>query len=137
MPAISRLVQPENFVDYSLPVSHYPVTVVSASGTADVFGDWVELIADVGVSKQLRDVIVTPTHAWQASNQIEIGVGEDGSETAIYRFTFRLYLRSDAGWFQALRIPVGKMLAANARLSARARIDMDGDASFYISVIVV
>ncbi len=128
----------ENLLDYSLPLSHYPVTLIVSSGAANVFGAWTQLIADVGVGKQLRGVIVTANHGYQVSNQIEIGVGAAPNEAPIYRFTWRDHLKAtDTGWIPPFYIPVDVLLADNARLSARVRIEQAAVYGAFISSVVV
>lgn len=126
-----------DLLNYPLPTSAYPITNVYSSAIANTFGSWTELVADVGSGKQLRGIIMTMVSAWQNSHEIEIGVGAAPGEMAIYRFTRRDFLRTDAGWLQSFYVPIEILLADNVRLSCRIRMDFSNVSQIYISPIIV
>ena len=125
-----------DLVSYPVPASGYPTTTITTSASADTFGSWTQLVADVGTGKQLRGVMVSVAHGFQVAGEIEVGVGGAGAEAVIYRFAARNYMRTDVGWFVPLWVPVEVLMANNARLSARARSAQAAANDFYVSPVV-
>ena len=101
--------------------STYPGKTVTSSATADTFGSWAELVADVGVGKRLLGIVIGLATAATAHVEVEIGEGESGSESAITRGNVSALVMSPAGVGGPIFIPLWRTLTDNARLSARIR----------------
>ena len=99
----------------------YPAVTVPASAVANSFGAWTTLVADVGTGKRLLYVIITPDVGVTLNWEIELGVGAAPNESRITRYAAAWQADSGAGKSSVQIVPVFRVLADNARLSARAR----------------
>jgi hypothetical protein len=110
------------------------ITAITSSATADAFGAWTQLMANVGTQKILKGVVVTfAGSAYKAL--IEIGIGASGSETAIARIPFNRPAGATAAG--VLYVPIDKELPDNARLSARVKDSNAAADTYYVAPIIV
>ena len=118
---------------FDLPIfdSTYALASPASSGTADTFGSWVQISADVGVGRRLLYVVIGVLNSLGGSNhgEMEFGEGGAGSEAAVTRAQF-LGVQTD---HQQIVVPLWRALTDNARLSVRAR---DSVASAYTFRVV-
>lgn len=97
-----------------LQTSTYPSRKqLTSSASADTFGAWVELVADVGTSKKLIYMVIVDAGASGNSSEIEIGEGAPAAESAISLLSLIAGIQ--------LSIPLSRTLTDNARLSARIK----------------
>lgn len=106
-------------------------TVASGAG-GDVFGAWVQLVADVGVNKKLVGLAVNYLSTAQQNAELEVGEGEAGSEAAVARHMLAAENRT-----VAYVVYVNKRLTNNARLSVRLRDEGALVYSWKVSPIIV
>lgn len=116
--------------------SAYPAAALTSSGTADTFGAWVELIADVGASKRLIGIIVAFTDTNASSWEIEIGEGAGAAEAAITRVSGTYVFSSAVGFQPGVFYPLWRSLTDNARLSARVKDTEAAGRGFRVTAVV-
>lgn len=108
----------------------YEVGSISSSGSADAFGSWVELVADVGVGKRLCYLSINPSGS-VVNVQVQVGEGVFGSESPIEYINFGVRKEGQnqvIGTFLAL--------SDNVRLSARAKDSTAGAISYTLGVMI-
>jgi len=95
----------------------------ASSASADTFGSWLELVADVGVGRVLANVHVFVGGGLSAGSNLimEFGEGAAGAEVAIDSLAFE-----GVGVNHSFGTPLYRALTDNARLSVRVK---DGVAS--------
>ena len=99
---------------------------VASAASADAFGSWAEIAADIGVGKRLMGFNLIHAGAINIDNiTMEIGTGGLGAESAVARGRYNQRASAEIG----MSFLVGVSLADNARLSCRAK-DASGDARF-------
>ncbi|KKN35893.1 hypothetical protein LCGC14_0778970 [marine sediment metagenome] len=114
-------IQLEEIVDLPAFDSSYPALAIASAASADGFGSWGEISADVGTGKRLLwGVLVRNDATAIAHCEIEFGEGESGSESAIASFSFPGAAIPTQG-LEFTRIDLFRALTDNARLSARVR----------------
>lgn len=98
----------------------YNSGLAASSATADAFGAWVQLVADVGVGRVLMGLVIKPAPgaAENLRAEVEIGEGGAGSEARIDSVAFPY---SVAGQVAPFYVPFLRSLTNNARLTARVR----------------
>lgn len=101
---------------------------IQSSGTADAFGSWVELVADVGVGKRL--IALTIRMGASTTVEIEVGEGVSGSEVAIARHAGAF--NEAAGFI----LPFWKSLTDNARLALRTRDAESSVKAYYVAPVI-
>ena len=125
----------EEIFDLPLMDSIYPGVAVYSSATANAFGSWVQLSADVGVGKRLIGAVFGISYtALQALFEVEFGEGASAAEVAVARVEGVSDYVTAAGWKSTISFPIWKSLSDNARLSVRVR---DNVASAYIYLVSV
>jgi hypothetical protein len=107
---------------------------ITSSATADAFGAWTQLIANVGIQKVLKAVVITFLGGTYRA-LIEIGIGASGSETAIARIPFNRPAGGTATG--VLWAHIDKELPDNARLSARVKDSNAAADTYYVAPIIV
>ena len=107
----------EEICDLPLLESRYRLGTIASAASADGFGSWTQLIADVGTGKRLIYLGMRPdsltVDAWF---EVEIGEGASGSEAAVARMNGICY-----GSSAMLTKRLNKSLSNNARITARVR----------------
>ncbi len=111
-------------IPYTTPLfEEIPLKEIVSSATADTFGSWVQLSADIGINKALYSFL-----AYHALNQagvegtiFEIGEGASSSEVAVLRVKYSLHGSGEILPIHNVYLP----LTDNARISARVK---DGEA---------
>lgn len=89
---------------------------ITSGAGADLFGNWVELVADVGTRKRLFFGSVASLSATRVDAEYEFGEGTIGNETAVARAS---HVRKSNN--AALLVSLYVVLTDNARLSVRVR----------------
>ena len=112
---------------FDLPIYDDIGSVFAASAaSADSFGSWVEIAADIGAGKRLMGFNVIHLGAVNIDDiTVEIGTGGLGAESAVARGRHNQRASAEIG----MTFLVGVSLADNARLSCRAK-DSSGAARF-------
>lgn len=123
--------------DLPLAPSYYPVTIPTASATANTFGSWVQISADVGADRRLIGAHMVLAASQPASVEVEFGEGASAAEAAVARATFRHQLSSDVGMIPGVYIPLWVALTDNARLSVRVRCSFAAAFDLYVAAQVV
>lgn len=124
---------------FDLPImdSVYPCVTSIASGTANVFGSWVQISADVGVGKRLIGAEITPGYGVGVSAfEIEFGEGAAGAEVAIARISGKGYCASSAAYRPMYCYPLWKSLSTNVRLSVRVRNDTANAYGYDVAALI-
>ena len=109
---------------FDLPIidAQYPGTTVSASASANTFGSWAELVANVGAGKRLIGVVILADVAASTTYwEMEFGEGAAGAEAAVARVEGAMQELSGVGRTPAVVFWLWKSLTSNARLSARVK----------------
>ena len=109
---------------FDLPIfdSVYGIVLPASSATADQFGSWVQISADVGTGKRLLYIaVISESPTTSVGWELEIGEGGSGSEAAVARIEGVAYHASTVGWVPGYLYPVFKSLTDNARLTVRVR----------------
>ncbi len=122
---------------FALPLtpSYYPAISSTQSATANTFGSWTEISADVGTNRRLVGVLVSMEGNQARSIEVEIGEGAAASEAAVARFSLPFRLTSDVSYPPIVFVPLWRPLTNNARLSVRSRSSFA--AAFAVSVVAV
>ena len=108
----------------------YNYAVPATSVSADTFGAWAEIVANVGVGKRLIAVVVRNDAAVSpAIIQFEIGEGAAAAEAAITRFTAVLGAAASASHV----VYLWRSLTDNARLSVRAKCSDGASRTFVVT----
>lgn len=94
--------------------------LLSAAGI-DLFGAWVQLVADIGTGKRLFLAVIGSTGTTRIETEYEFGEGSIGNEVAVARVA-QVREMNVSGHI----IPVFVALTDNARLSVRVRDDNAG-----------
>lgn len=102
---------------------------VTSSGTANAYGSWVQILADVGAGKRLIFVGLRTDVATSKGVELEIGQGAGGSEVAITRVP-----TVAASWLAQAPVYLWLALADNIRLSCRIRDDSASADAFELAV---
>lgn len=123
----------EEIVDLPSLDDTYALARPASSGSADTFGAWVEIVADVGTGKRLLDVRIVSTAGLTNGDkaQIQLGEGPGASEAAITMFDlpgFGINISFSVSLFRAL--------TDNARLSVRAKDSVAGAVTYPIAVSI-
>lgn len=124
----------EEIFDLPELTTRYPRTSVNTSGTANTFGAWGQISADVGTGKRLLGCLIgMASGVANVSLEIEFGVGASGSEVAITRLTLPHYTStySIQGW-----IPLYRAITDGARLSVRAKDTASATLAVGVAVMV-
>jgi len=110
----------------------YGATAPTSSATANAFGAWTEMIANVGTGKRLLYLALTPDDAGTGSinYQIEVGEGTAGNEVAVARYQGRVRRGASDDERGERIIPLWKSLTDNARISVRLK-DSEAAARIY------
>ena len=117
---------------FDLPImdSTYQVAGISSAASADAFGSWVELVADVGSGKRLLYVVVFCRATGVVNVECELGEGAAASEVAVARVQAALNVN------ELIVIPVFRSLTDSARLSARIRDENAGAINYTVKVMI-
>lgn len=112
----------------------YNIQTINSSATKDVYGDWEELIANVGAGKTLLYIIVSQSTSLSSGKlyEVEAGEGAGGSEAAITRV-----FGVGTGSIEKTVYPVFRALSDNARLSVRVRDELTATPSYMVTVMIV
>ena len=103
--------------------SLFPGVIATSSVVENTFGSWVELYANVGLSKTLYYVVITTANVVGTEWELEIAEGAEGAETVIIRVGGRYFYITNVGELPPSIFPMARTLTNNARLSARIRDD--------------
>ncbi len=126
----------EEIFDLPIMDSIYPGVALTSSASANTFGSWVEISADIGVGKRLIAVSVVFTDTNGTVFEIEIGEGANPNEAAVARVEGSMYMGSAAGFENPAVFYLWKSLTDNARITARVK---DGEAAgrvFWVAAMV-
>jgi hypothetical protein len=117
--------------------SFYPHINVPPSGTADTFGSYVELVADVGTTKHLYYVLIVAVGSTGGDTfELEIATGAASSEVTIARVESWHRRQTSSGFQDFSVLPIGIDLANNVRLSGRTKRDTTG-ANDHFTILLV
>ena len=108
----------EEILDLPALTATYPGVLVSSSATANAFGDWVEIVANVGTSKRLIYIVFNSVNTTARSWNYEIGEGAVGSEATLTAFSGIL---DGVGALIPRVIRLDRSLSDNARLVVRVK----------------
>ena len=109
---------------YPIFDSIYPNTTATTSATANTFGAWVQISADIGTNKKLYYVVVGTLNATSSDRSIEfeIGEGAGGSEVAVARGGLLIAaVNAVSMGYMPIVVSIHVNLTNNARLSVRAK----------------
>ena len=124
---------------FDLPImdSVYPGVAPVTSATANAWGSWMAILANVGIGKRLIGVVIMPeTGAADVDFELELGEGAAAAESAIARVSGQWWQASNVGFLPPLYFPLWRKLTDNARLSVRARHDQAASAAYKVNVLV-
>ncbi len=119
--------------DLPLMPSYYPAAISTQSATADTFGSWVQISANVGSNRRLVGALVSMEGNQPRTIEVELGEGAAASEVAVARFSIPFRLTSDVAYPPVVVVPFWKSLSNNARLSVRSRSSFA--AAFTVNVV--
>ncbi len=126
----------EKLFDLPELTSPYPYTTLTSSVSANVFGSWVEIIADVGVGKRLIAATWSTDLNANQANQVEFGEGASGSEIAITRATKPFIVVGTGAIYPIWSHDFWRSLTDNARLSVRVKDDLAAGKNYFLTVQV-
>ena len=124
---------------FDLPImdANYPGVTPSSSASADTYGSWLEVVANVGNSKRLLFAYILPRHIdANYAFEIEFGEGASGSEAAVARINGRGNMVSLVSWVPGQLYPIWKSLTNGARLSVRAKDNLATARDVNVSVMI-
>ena len=122
---------------FDLPAvdSQYPGGTVNQSASANTFGSWTQLVANVGAGKRLIGVVVAPDVAATTTPwEMEFGEGAAGAEAAVARVGGITQEVSNVGRTPVLVFWLWKSLTSGARLSARVKSSQAAAFGFLVAV---
>ncbi len=113
------------------------ITWLISHANANSFGVWVVIDASTSAISYICSVTVAPAAVWLGTGYVlEIGTGTEGNEVTKIRYSFRPYVKTDAGFGLPIvfTLPIPIQVAASTRITGRIARGTDGAATHYCSL---
>ena len=111
----------------------YVVATAAASASADTYGSWVQLSADIGAGRVCTHVIVHVPSGLTVGNVVNIQIGEGGSGNEAAVETINIPGTGTA----IVVVPLHRALTDGARISVRAKNSLASAINYRVCLICV
>lgn len=108
-----------------------------SGSTADAFGSWLQLIADIGD----RDIGILSVQTYPdfstslSKYEVELGIGAGGSESRIFGLVISTsFATTNTGFQFPLRCMANRRVPANSRLAVRIRDNIASSVFYAIAI---